>query len=364
MVLLLREVQEGTNAMRKVSIDSIVGGERLAKEISTTNGLVLIPAGSFLKYEYVAKMRELNIDMVYIEQDEITSEVEVSIEEILQRKCKNMVKEIIQKYSYCANQKLQDIIVVAEEIIEEVLTQPEVMYNVSCIREKSESIYSHSVSVSALSVLIGIRMGLSRERVRELAIGALLHDLGMVYLPFSCENLIYEQCDDTIKKEIRKHVITGYSMVESETWLSPTSKEIILSHHEREDGSGYPMRLTKTKTRLETKIVALCDEFDSYVYGNLVKPQKIHLLMDYILSEADRKFNLEVVHKFIESVAVYPIGTYVKTNTSEIGIVVGQNYKMPTRPVIQMVGLDQEEPVYMDLVKELTVFIKDTVDIA
>ena len=350
--------------MRKVSIDSIVGGERLAKEVSTASGLVLIPAGSFLKHEYVEKMRELNVDMVYIEDDEISSEIQIASEEMIQNKCKIMVKNIIEKYSYCANQELQDIVVVADEIIEEVLSQPEVMYNVSLIREKSQSIYSHSVSVSAISVLVGIRMGLTKDRIRDLAIGALLHDLGMVYLPISCENLIYHECGENEKKEIRKHVIIGYSMVESEKWLSATSKDIILSHHEREDGSGYPMHLKKSKIRLETKIVSLCDEFDSYIYGNLVKPQKISLIMDYILSEADRKFNLEVVQKFIESVAVYPNGTYVKTNTNEVGVVVRQNYKMPTRPVIRIIGLDEQEPIYKDLVKELTVFIKDTVDMA
>ncbi|MDD5936129.1 MAG: HD domain-containing protein [Clostridiales bacterium] len=354
--------------MKKISIDSLVGGEKLAKEICTSNGLVLVPTGSIIKYEYIQKMRELNIDEVYIESEKNCKEQKIEEnllqESILQERCKYMVKETLEKYSYCASQELEEITMVADQIMEDVLSQPEVMYNVSYVKEKSETTYSHSVKVSSLSVLIALKMGLSKQRVRDIAIGALLHDLGMVYLPFSCENLVYEECSEEQKKEIRKHTITGFTMIESEKWLSNVAREIILSHHEREDGSGYPMRLEKNKVRLETKIVSLCDEFDKRVYGYVSKVQKVHDVIDYIVSQAGRKFDLNVVRKFIESVAVYPIGTYVKTNTNEIGVVVRQNNKMPTRPVIKIIGKGQREPLYRDLVEELTIFIKDTIDIA
>lgn len=359
------------SAMKKISIDSIVGGEKLAKEVCTTNGMILIPAGSIIKTDYIEKMKELNIDYIYIqsENDNETDEVDMNYkkidvvkEEKIQNECKNMVKDTIERYTYCASEKLHGIATVAEQIMEDILSVQEVMYNVSCVRDKSESTYSHSVNVSALSVLIGLQMKLSRTRVMDLAIGALLHDIGLAYLPFDSRSIIYDECDEEKKRAIRNHVIIGYSMVESEEWLSPVAKEIILSHHEREDGSGYPMRLTSDKTRIETKIVALCSEFDSRVYGGMIKPEKVHLVMDYILSEAGRKFSLKVVQKFIESVAVYPIGTYVLTNKNEVGVVVNQNYKMPTRPIIKLLQEEDGKPVYRDLVKELTTFIIDTVD--
>lgn len=349
--------------MRKVSIDSLIGGEKLAKEICTVSGIPLIPVGAIIKKEYIDKMKELRINGVFIEVDENSKNSEILRENKIQNECKYMVKKAIDRFSYCANEQLSEIVRVADQIMNDILSEPEVMYNLSCIREKDESTYSHSVNVTALSVLISLNMRISRNKVRELAIGALLHDLGMVYLPFQYQNILLDECDEEKNKLIKRHVITGYTMVETQDWLSKLSKDIILSHHEREDGSGYPMHLTKEKIRVETKIVSLCDEFDSRVYGNMVNQQKVQDVVDYILSEAGRKFDFNIVQTFIESVVVYPIGTHVRTNQNEVGIVIRQNYKMPMRPVIQIIIQDSEEQIIHDLVKELTIFIVEVIDV-
>lgn len=349
--------------MKRVRIDQIKGIERIAKDICLGNGTILLPAGAILKKEYIQYLVSLNIADVYVE-DKVNVVVEKVIEEVIQDQCKQIVKNTIEKYSYCGNVELRDITKAADNIMKDIISQPEVMYNISCVREKSESTYCHSINVAALSVLIALRIKLPENRVREVAVGALLHDLGIMYVPFDCKNLIYDFCDDVTKKEIMKHVITGYTAVEKEKWLSSTSKEIILSHHERDDGSGYPMHLTKDKVRLETKIVALCDQFDSMVYGNLNRKLKVHNVIDYIVSQAGIKFDYKIVKVFIASVAVYPIGTYVITNENEIGIVIKQNSKMPTRPVIRMIenqeGKQYTTIVEKDLTKELTLFIVDT----
>lgn len=362
MTFTLQQLERKVSNMRKVSIDSLNGGERLAKEICTASGITLIPEGAIIKKDYIDKMKELRINAVYIDADTTSSNLEINIEKRIQDECKNLVKETIEKYSYCANEQLNEIVMVAEQIVKDILSEPEVMYNLSLVRDRSESTYSHSINVTALSVLIGLNMKLAKNRIRNLAIGALLHDIGMIYLPFDYGNILLEQCDEEKKKLIKKHVITGYSMVETQEWISNIAKDIILSHHEREDGSGYPMHLKKEKIRIETKIVALCDEFDSRVYGNMVEQQKVQHVIDYILSEAGRIFDFNVVQKFVESVVVYPVGTHVKTNKNEVGVVIQQNYKMPMRPIIQILNNDSSKQIIRDLVKELTIFIVEVLE--
>lgn len=356
--------------MKRVDIKELKGNEILAKDVCTQNGIIILPAGSTIQLDYVSRLLDLGVTTVYIkdiEQEKIKEFlINKTMEQKIQEQCQKTVQVMLEKYSYCGDVELKEITRVAENIMEDILTEPEVIYNVSMVRNKSESTYSHSINVSALSTFIALKMKLPERRAKEIAIGALLHDIGVVFIPFDYNNIKYEDLTETQKKEIRKHVITGYSVVEKETWLSPASKEIILSHHERIDGSGYPMRLTANRVRLGTKIVAVCDEFDSCIYGNLAKKQKVHHVIDYIVSQAGVKYDFHVVDAFVASVAAYPNGTNVLTSEGEIGVVIRQNSKIPTRPVLKIIsdkkGNKVEEHIEKNLAENLTLFISDTID--
>lgn len=350
--------------LKKIDIDKIENGDVLGKDIVMNNGTVVMPSGTLLKKTYINKLKELGILYVLINEKSRDITVDITTEKKIQEQCRITVKETIDKYSYYGNVELRNITKVAEDIMEDILTEPEIIYNVSRVRDNSESTYLHSINVSALSVLISLKMKLGMKRVREVAVGGLLHDIGTIYIPFDYSTIMFEELTKEQHREIRKHVITGYSVVEKEKWLSVTAKEIILSHHERCDGSGYPMHRDGSHLKLEVKIVSVCDAFDSGVYGNFSKKMKVYEVIDSIISQASKEFDFKVVETFIASVAAYPIGTYVLTNKGETGIVIRQNIKMPARPVIQMVtdssGKEYNTYLEKDLTKELTLFIRDT----
>jgi len=205
-------------------------------------------------------------------------------------------------------------------------------------------------------------MKLSKEKVKEIAIGSLLHDIGYKHLSF--DYLSNESNDVVLEetKEARKHVINGYLSLEEETWINSASKD-----HECIDGSGFPFRKTDKKLRIGSKIVAVCDIFDRSVYGLLAEKLKVHAAIDYIMSNAGIKYDMDVVHIFLECVAAYPNGSGVLTNEGEVGVVLKQNIKFPTRPIIRIIkdklGNEVEEWVEKDMKKELTLFIVDVVDL-
>lgn len=362
--------------MKRVSVDKLLGGETIAKEIATVHGLVIIPAGAKLKKEYIQKLKELHIDWIYIENEDeqetkvstspVQGIVEIQVEKKILEECVEQIKDTIERYTCCASNELTGVVEVANRIIQEILEQPNVMYNVSTIRKNAYTTYTHSINVTTLAVLVALRLKLPQKRVQDIAVGALLHDLGISCLPFDYEKINLDECDEKQISELKKHVIIGYSMIKDEGWISTTSKEIILSHHERDDGSGYPMHLTKDKISMETKIVAICDELDNEVYSNDHLKYKVHHVIDNIMSKAGTLFDFRVVNAFVEVVAVYPIGTYVLLSTEEIGIVMNQNYRMPTRPVVQVLGIREldlsQKGRVVDLSKELTTYVKDTIE--
>lgn len=353
--------------MRKISVDAIKGNEKLAKSIYLDSDVVLISEGTIIRESYIPKFKDLKIRYIYVE-DEISQGIkdEEITEDQIKEQCQDIVQNTIKRYAYSGNTEFQVLEDVAKEIIDDMVRQPEVMFNISGVRQKSEQIYAHSLNVCALSVLLALRMGLSKKQVDAIAVGSMLHDIGYCNVPVEIKNTNYKEYTHKDIKAMKMHVIHGYTIIEHEKWLKQSSKDIILYHHERIDGSGYPIKITGEKMNIGVKIVAICDEFDNLIYGNFTEAMKVHEAMEAIVAMGGQKFDMEVVKLFNESVAAYPIGTIVKTSDNEIGIVLRQNNKCPTRPVIRILedknGESITEWIERDLTSELTLFIKDTLE--
>ncbi len=352
--------------MRIISVDSVKGNELLAKDIVNDNDCILMMSGTIVKKEYAKRLKELDVEYIYVE-DEFAQGVDLteSLELQIKEQCQKAVRDILQKYSYHYASELENIKFIADDIIYDIMSEPEVIYNLSSIRNKSESTYSHSLNVCALSVILALKLKIPKLKIREIAIGCLLHDIGFTFLTMDYQDLKLETCLEKERKEIKKHIIYGYAAIEKMDWISPTAKDIIISHHERLDGSGYPFHLKGDRIKIGSKIAAVSDEFDSRVYGNLTEKMKVHDAIDYIVSQAGNLFDFNVVKAFVASVAAYPTGALVVTNQNEVGIVLRQNPKCPTRPVIRILkekdGKKPDKWTEKDLTKELTLFIVDTI---
>lgn len=354
--------------MRKILVDAIKGNEILARDIYTDMDTILMSAGVKLKKEYVQRLRALKIEYIYVEDDFARGVRQEEIIELqIKEQCQETVKQTLRKFAYCGDAKLEKLQEVAEEVIFDLLEQPEIMFNIEGVRQKSEGVYSHSLNVCTLSVFVALHLKLSKEKVKEIGTGSLLHDIGISYLPFEYRDKAYHDFTEKELKEIKKHVIYGYSAIEKESWLSTTAKNIVLSHHERLDGSGYPFRVKGDKIPIETRIVAVCDEFDRLVYGNFARQMKVHEAIEYIVAQSGIQYDKNIIRIFNESIAAFPNGTMVVTNEDEIGIVLSQNKGLPTRPTLRMIkdkyGNGYEKWIEKNLTQELTTFIKDTIEI-
>ena len=353
--------------MRRIKTRKIKGHEILAKDVYSSGGIILISEGTILKQEYIQKLLELRITDVFVE-DEISRDIQVQdiTEEKINEQCFELLKKMLDRFSFCSIEELEELSDTATHIMEEVLLQDKIIYTVSNVRNYSQSLYEHSLSVTSLSILIAIRAGYSKEQTKEIAVGALLHDIGFVNVKESYKGMILEEMEENIKKEVKRHVVYGYIELEQQDWLSSISKEIILYHHERLDRSGYPFHMPRNKLKKQIRLVSICDAFDNMVYGNFEKRRKVHEALDEIVKCGGTKFDSELVKIFLRSVAAYPTGTIVLLNTGERGIVIKQNADSPTRPVLRMVEEDSSggwiSKDERDLSEELTMFILDTLE--
>lgn len=353
--------------MRRIKTEQIKGREILAKDVYSTSGVVLISEGTILKKDYVEKLLELKITDVFVE-DEISRDIQVQdiTEEKISKQCTEKLKDTLERFSYASGEELRELSRVATEVMEGVLLQDEVIYTISNVRNYSESLYEHSLSVAALSILIAVRAGYSQTEAKEIAMGALLHDIGFSNVKEKYHGLILEEQEEKVQKEIKRHVVYGYIEVEQQDWIPSISREIILYHHERLDRSGYPFHMSGDKLKPQVRLVAICDAFDNMVYGNLERRKKVHEALDEIMRAGGIKFDPELVQIFLRSVATYPTGALVLLNNGKSGIVLRQNADSPTRPLIRIVEQNKDgewiRKEDKDLAEELAIFIVDTIE--
>ena len=228
------------------------------------------------------------------------------------------------------------------------------------IKERSSDIYEHSISTCTLATLVALKMRLPKEKVYNIGVGCLLHDLGLRYISIDFENVNFDSLPDKHKEEYHKHPIYGYTAVKNENWLSKTSKEIILCHHEQVDGKGYPLRASSLS--MEVKIAAVCDFFDEHICGIGCTRMKVYEVVEYLKASKDTVFDAKVIDTLLEFTAVYPSGSKVFTNEKETAIVIHQNKGFPERPTLKVItdkdGKEPEQLLIKDLLEYKHVFIE------
>ena len=347
--------------MKLVEIKNVKDGDVLARAIVTDEYNELLPKGTVLKSDYISKLRELDIREVYIEGEGITEQDAAILKEEVKEKCREQVQTIISKHTYKTDNS--DMVVLSkttEDIISNILEDENVVEQVYEIKERSADIYEHSISVCSLSMLVALRLKLDRESVRDIGVGCLLHELGLRYTTVEYENLDINSLNEKDLIEYKKHPVYGYSAIRNENWLSQRSKEIILGHHERIDGSGYPLH-SKDQSR-EVCIVEVCDFFDEVICGIGYERLKVHEVIEYLKIYKGLTFSEEVVNELFTFVAVYPAGSIVITSNGEKAVVIGQNKGFPERPILRLLsdreGREVTEEVTVDLLEHNSMFIK------
>ncbi|KGM97160.1 diguanylate cyclase [Clostridium novyi A str. 4552] len=355
--------------MRKISISQIKDGQMLAKSIYDASGRLLLSKGTKLKPGYKMRLTNIGLFSVFID-DEFSKDIEMDeiISEKTREETKAVLKNEFDKFISNQNYSSKEIFKVVNNIIELILSREEVMVNICDIKSKDKYLYEHSINVCLLSLILGIYLNYSENRLKELAIGALLHDIGKLLTP---KDVVEKFRNGNLSKEefeiFKSHTIDGYEIINQKEDISYISKAIILMHHEHCDGTGFPLGLTDEQLHETVKIVSICNTFDNLVsdFSGYTKIE-VYKALEYLIAMSETLFDKKLVNAFIKNIAAYPSGTIVKLNTGDSAIVLKQNTSLPLRPIVNIIfdknNYKLDEPVTIDLSKENTVFIVDTVN--
>ena len=288
--------------MKLCKVDQLIGKEILARDVFTTEYKILLSEGTVLKYEYIQKLKELNIRQVYIKEKELDTKTVMILKEDVEKTFKSKVKSILERHTYSHNTNLVELCQTADYIITNILEEEEVVEKIYDIKERSSDIYEHSINLCSLATIVALKMGLSQETVHDIGVGCLLHDLGLRYLAIVYDDQDISQLSEKEFAEFKKHPVYAYTALRDETWISNDSKDMILYHHERLDGSGYPLKATDISK--ECRIVQICDAFDEMICGIGCKRKKVYEAVEYLKRNKDIKFDGKIVDILLEFTAV------------------------------------------------------------
>lgn len=348
--------------MKLCKVDELTGQETLAKDIFTIEYKVLLSEGTVLKQEYIKKLKELDIRQVYIKDDQPDTKTVMILKEDVEETFKSKVKSILEKHTYSHNNKLVELCQTADYIITNILQEDEVVEKIYDIKERNSDIYEHSINLCSLATIVALKMELPQQTVHDIGVSCLLHDLGLRYLAIDYGDQDLSELSEREFAEYKKHPVYAYTALRDETWISNKSKNMILYHHERLDGSGYPLKATDISK--ECRIIQVCDAFDEMICGIGCKRVKVNEAIEYLRKNKYTKFDSEIVDLFLEFTAVYPAGTIVRTSEREVGVVLYQNKEFPDRPVLRI--MKDKDGNSVDVVKDLIevnhVYIEDVID--
>ena len=224
------------------------------------------------------------------------------------------------------------------------------------------------VDTTILAETIARFMKLPEDYIDDIILGTLLHDCGMMRISDTILNK-KGALSDTEMQTVATHTVYGYKAVLSEFMYTERVAMLVLQHHERWDGKGYPNGLDKEAIEIGARIIAIVDAF---VAMTAQKAYRSALLgydaMKTLLADKGRRFDYEVIKAMIQSVGVYPIGSIVLMNDTSIVRVVGIAPEAPLRPQIRVL-IDETGHLYpnnkgklIDLREYKNIFIVKAVD--
>ncbi|MCR5279578.1 MAG: HD domain-containing protein [Lachnospiraceae bacterium] len=345
--------------MKYCKLSELKGNERLARPIMTNDYRELLAAGSVLKPELISRLSALGISEVFVQDEGLKLEQIVILRDDVENLFKEKIKSVVELHVTNQSSELEELKETADDIITKILSDDKLVEQIFDLQERSADIYEHCVSVCTIAVLVAIKRKVSRDLIHDLGVACLFHDIGLRYLDFDCTNVIIDELTYREQDDYHEHPRIAYNKLKEEKWISDRSRRIILNHHERIDGSGFPSHLKELDEI--TQILQVCDTFDEMICGIGCKRSRVYEAVEYMKYARDVLFDTDIVTALLDFTAVYPSGTVCFLNTGEMCVVVRQNKQFPERPVLRIVkdkfGVAVREEILCNLLEVHNVYI-------
>jgi len=363
--------------MKSTRVEKSILGNQIGKAVYGSNGNMLLNKGVVVNNKVLAKLMNHNVNYIYIE-DPLSDGIEPEgiIEEKQMVGSISTVKKVFEDVMKQEKQGVravipEDHLKLVEEIINSLMESLEsaedILYTVVDLIGTDEYTYKHSVNVAVLSILTAKALEYSYEDIKSIALGAILHDIGKVRVNI---DLIKKpgKLTQEERKEVERHPQLGYELVQNVDSIPYSTKQIIRLHHEKLDGSGYPLGLRGFEVPQYVRIVTICDMYDAMTTDRVYRSRMpIYKALDILMGEAVYKIDRNIYKFMTNNICIFPPGLGVVLSDGRLGVIASYKAQNPSRPQVRVLTHHTEnrrvEVQVVNLEDNRSIFIEDTWDV-
>ncbi len=356
--------------IRMIPIKEAKVGMVLADTVMSEKGPVLLTQDMVLNAKNIQSLQIYGIEYIYIKQPIHTEYIKcaptpplrpslssVSNTEAFQKfegqyeNTMDMVKDKILYISDGNPINITDLFSMSNDIIGTLHSKSSLMTFLYNLKDTDDYTYTHCVNVSLLCNIFGQWLGYKGEKLQDLTVAGLLHDIGKTKISTTIINkpgkLTTEEFD-----EIKRHTVYGYEMIENQD-IGEDIKKAILMHHEKLDGSGYPTHSHEEQINDMAKIVSITDIYDAMTaarsYHKKTCPFKV---MQCLEQESYGKLDLKLLRIFLKNISQSFVGKKVRLSSGQEGEIVFVDHNHCTRPIVKVgdewMDLKEHTELYID----------------
>ena len=351
--------------MKKIYLADLQNDTAVDCDLCNAYGAVLIRKGTKITMQLKQKLLNNNVEFFFA-PSELTPSINTyrdlfdtfTIEKM--EKANKVYEESFDKLAtqfefFKENHHIDKKVIadIGNQLVDSISGNDQIFVGIQGIKEKDYYTYIHSLDVAVFAIIFSNSLNFSDSETREIALAALLHDIGKIQIP---DDILTKPSRLTISEmnQMKQHPVIGYNILKNELDYPDSIALIALQHHEKFNRKGYPFSVSWDSIHLHSKMVAICDIYDAVTANRVYRKGMLpHQAIEFIMSIANSELDYSLTKQFVRSIAPYPLFTKVLLNTGEEGVVVKLHDNYPHRPVVKLLNTN----VSCDLMIELTVFI-------
>jgi len=264
----------------------------------------------------------------------------------IKEEAQQVVRDIMDEVRMGKEIKTEAVEPVVYKMIDSVMRNQDALLSLGRIKKIDEYTYIHSMSVAVLMISFCRRLGFGYEKLKEVGIGGMLHDIGKMKVEarlLTCKSRL----TDEEYLQIRRHVEYGRAILEQTNGVTDLSFSLAVQHHERIDGKGYPEGLTGDEISLCGQAAAIVDVYDAMTSKRCYQRGQEPTFVLKKLYSSHNDHDPKLVEKFIRCIGIYPVGSLVRLESGLLGLILSNSENSLLSPVIRVIyDTSKEHPIY------------------